>query len=175
MKRIAIAILMVLLLASPALAEKIGVVNLQKIMTSSEPAQQAMTELQNKYKSIKEKLDAKKEEVQALREEMNKQKMVLSQEAKMDKEMELKRKIRNLQDEARNYQRKIQMEQKELSDPILEVLEKVLEDYGKKHGYTMIMDSQNSGLLYAKDSLEITDKIMVELNKAWRAKNKDSQ
>lgn len=175
MKKIAIAVLMVLLLASPALAEKIGVINLQKVMTSSEPAEQAMTELQGKYKSIKEKLDSKKEEVQALREEMNKQQMVLSQEAKMDKEMELKRKIRNLQDEAKNYQRKIQREQKELSDPILDMLQDILDDYGKKHGYTIIMDSQNSGLLYAKDALDITDKIIVELNKAWRAKNKDNQ
>ncbi len=171
MKKIAFAVLMLVLLASPALAgEKIGVINLEKIMTSSEPAQQAMSELQNQFKSVKEKLTKRKKEIQKLREDMQKQKMVLSQEAKKDKEIELKRKIRDLRDEARNYQRRIKKEEKNLSKPILEMLQKIVEKYGKKHDYSVILDSQKSGLLYSKDALDITDKIMVKLNKAWRSK-----
>jgi len=176
MKKIIFSTLIVTLLAVPALAaQKIGTVNLQKVMTASEPAQEAMAELQSKSTSIQEKLEAKKQEVQSLREDMEKQKMVMSQEAKIDKEMELKRKIRDLQDEARAFQRQIKREQNNLTEPILEILQEVIEDYGQKHDYSLIIDTQNSGLLFAKESMDITDKIIVDLNKAWRAAQKDNK
>ena len=99
----------------------------------------------------------------------------MSQEAKIDKEMELKRKIRDLQDEARAFQRQIKREQNNLTEPILEILQEVIEDYGQKHDYSLIIDTQNSGLLFAKESMDITDKIIVDLNKAWRAAQKDNK
>ncbi|MFO7816175.1 MAG: OmpH family outer membrane protein [Thermodesulfobacteriota bacterium] len=176
MKKIIFLTLTMILLAVPALAaQKIGTVNLQKVMTASEPAQKALGQLQSKSKSIQEKLESKKQEVQSLREDMEKQKMVMSQEAKMDKETELKRKIRDLQDEARAFQRQIKQEQNNLTEPILKILQEVIEEYGQKHDYSMIMDTQNSGLLFAKESMDITDKIIVELNKAWRAAQKDNK
>ncbi|MFP4168421.1 MAG: OmpH family outer membrane protein [Desulfonatronovibrionaceae bacterium] len=173
MKKILLATLILTFAASPGLAEKIGVINLEKVMTSSEPAEEAMSELQGKYQAVKEKLDTKKEEIETLREEMEKQKMVLSQEAQEDKEAELKKKIQEIRKEARGYEQRIQNEQRQLSEPILELLQEIVSDYGEKKDYTLIIDSQNSGLLYAKDSLDITDVVIDELDKAWRAQRED--
>ena len=36
----------------------------------------------------------------------------------------------------------------------------------------MIVDGNNAGVLFAAEKTNITDAIIAEVNKAWRAKNK---
>ena len=96
--------------------------------------------------------------------------MMLSQEAKLDKETQYKRKVRDFQDMGQNYQRKLQQAEQNLSKPIIEKLLTVVQDYGKKNGYTAIFDKQASGLVYQQDSVDLTNAIIAELNKAMRGK-----
>ena len=46
----------------------------------------------------------------------------------------------------------------------------MVQDYGKKNGYTAIFDKQASGLVYQQDSVDLTNAIIAELNKAMRGK-----
>jgi outer membrane protein len=150
---------------------KIGIVDMQRIIEESEPGQKAMQQLKEEFKKYESEIDTKKSEVDKLRETIQNQKMMLTDEAKTDKELEFKRKVRDLQDLYQVYQKKKQDRIKELSSPILERLAAVIETYGKRHNYSFIIDKRNSGLVYGSEALEITEKVMVELNKAWR-KNK---
>jgi outer membrane protein len=72
----------------------------------------------------------------------------------------------------RSYQRKMQQEEQKLSEPVIKLVVEVITAYGKKEGYTTITDAQASGLIYADEKADLTEKIMVEVNQAWRAKNK---
>jgi len=171
MKKITLALISILCFSSFALAQtKLAIIDMKEVISKSEPGQKAMKELKKKFDKMKQGLDQKKQELQALREELQKQSLVLSQEAKQDKELEFKRKVRDFQDMFQNYRRKIRMEEKKLSDPIIEQLVQVIKEYGKKHKYTAIFDTKSSGLLYADDAIDITKEIIVELNRAWRAK-----
>jgi outer membrane protein len=55
-------------------------------------------------------------------------------------------------------------------EPILKELHAILADYGKKNGYTLILEntrkglSSRSGLLYADEALDISDQIRKELD-----------
>ncbi|SDN67104.1 periplasmic chaperone for outer membrane proteins Skp [Desulfonauticus submarinus] len=151
-------------------ATKIGVVDMQKVISQSEPGQQALAKLKKKTKGMKADLDKQKKELQALREELQKQALVLSQEAKQDKELEFRKKVRDYQDTWQAYQRKIKLEEQKLSRPIIQLLAEVIKNYAKKNGYTAIWDMRASGLLYANEKVNITNEIMAELNKAWKKK-----
>lgn len=166
------ALSLFVLLAGPALAAdlKIAVVDLQEVLEKSDPGQKAISQLQDDFKGMKEELDEKKSKVDELRQQIQKQSLVLSQEAQIDKETEYKQKVRDFQSLYQSYQKKMKLKEQKLRQPIIEELVKVIRDYGQRNNYTMVMDKKNSGVVYNADSIEITSKIIVELNKAWRKK-----
>ena len=151
---------------------KVGIIDMQRIVEKSEPGQKAMEELKNELTEMKSKLDSKKAELEELNQAIQKQSVMLSQEAKSDKQLEFKRKIRDFQDLRKSYQKKAQSKEQELSGPIVQKLAEIIDSYGEKHNYSFIIDKRNSGLVYGDDALEITEEIMVELNKAWRQEQK---
>lgn len=149
---------------------KIGIVDMQAVIADSVPGQQAMNELRTRFESMKAELDKQNEVITKLREELQRQSMVLSQEAKQDRELEFRRKVRDFQDQFQTFQVKMQSEEDRLSEPILKLLIDVINSYGKANNFTMIMDGTAAGLVYADQSVVITETIIQELNKAWQAR-----
>ncbi|HDQ41006.1 MAG TPA: OmpH family outer membrane protein [Desulfonatronum sp.] len=164
-------IIAVLLLPVTAWAQtKIGVVEMQVVIAESEPGAKAMAELRGRFETMKTELDKQNETITALRDELQRQSMVLSQEAKQDKELEYRRLVRDFQDQFQAFQTKMKAEEDRLSEPILELLIDVIQEYGKNNAFTMIIDGTSAGLLYADDAVIITETIKQELNKAWSEK-----
>ncbi len=128
--------------------------------------------MEKKFESAKKQLEAKQKELESLKQALQKQSLVLSLEAKQDKELEFKRKVRDFQDMTQATQRKMQIEQKKVGTPVLELLQKVVNEYGKKNGYTAIYDKKSSGFLYVDETIDITNQLMLELNRAYRAGKK---
>lgn len=158
--------------AKAADAIKIGIVEMDRIVRTSEPGQSALNKLKDEFKDVKETMDKQKAEIDKMREEMEKQSLVLSQEAKMDKQTQFQRKVRDFQDNAQNYQRKMKIEEDKLSKPVLELIMKVVQDFGKKNGYDLLMDGRGAGVVYASDAANVTEQVLVEVNKAFRAQEK---
>jgi len=171
MRALILTCLFVLCLSLTAGAEtKIGFVDMKTIITKSEPGSKAMEQLKVQFKDMKDTLDAQKKSLDTLKDELQKQSMMLSQEAKLDKEAQYKRKVRDFQDMGQNYQRKLQQAEQNLSKPIIDELLKLIQDYGKKNGFTVIFDKQASGVIFSQDSVDVTNVIIAELNKAMRGK-----
>ncbi len=174
MRKVLFLALLVFLFSSDALSAemKIGVINMEAVAKNSEPGREALDKLQGEFKEMKTELDKRKAEIEKLLDALQKQSLVLSQEAKLDKELEYKRKVRDFQDLLQSFQRKTKTEEARLTQPIIEMMLDVIRDYAKDNGYTMIVDGKAGGLLYADDTVDITNKIIVEVNKAWRKKGK---
>ena len=174
MRKILLVVLAVLLLSPAVLAAetKVGVINMEVVAKNSEPGREAMEKLQAEFKEMKSELDERKAGIEKLRDALQKQGLVLSQEAKLDKELEYKRNVRDFQDLLQSFQRKTKAEEARLTQPIIQMMIEAIQDYGRKNGYTMIVDGKAGGLLYANDTVDITNKIIVEVNKAWRKKGK---
>ena len=147
---------------------KIGFVDMKAVIAKSEPGSKAMEQLKSQFKDMKDNLDAQKKSLDTLKDELQKQSMMLSQEAKLDKEAQYKRKVRDFQDMGQSYQRKLQQAEQSLSKPIIDKLLEVIQDYGKKNGFTAIFDKQASGLVFSQDNVDLTSTIIAELNKAMR-------
>lgn len=163
-------ILLVSSAAQAADAAKIGIVDMEKVVRTSEPGQAALNKLKDQFKDAKESMDKQKAEIDKLRDDMEKQSLVLSQEAKMDKQTQFQRKVRDFQDNFQNFQRKMKIEEDKLSKPVLDLILQVVQDYGKKNGYGAILDGRGAGVVFASDTMNVTDEVLVEVNKAARAK-----
>ncbi|MGM0645813.1 MAG: OmpH family outer membrane protein [Thermodesulfobacteriota bacterium] len=151
---------------------KIGIVDMQKIVEKSDPGEKAMEQLKDELNDMQSKLETKKSELDELNEALEKQSVMLSEEAQSDKEQEFKTKIQEFQQLRQSYQEKAQAKEQELSGPIVQKLAEVIDSYGEENDYSFIIDKRNSGLVYGEDSLEITEEIMDEFNKAWSQEQK---
>ncbi len=172
MKKIGLLLLVFIMVSGSALASgKIAYVEVQRVLETSEPGKKALDQLTKRFEDMRAELDRERGNVEKMREELQKQSLVLSQDAQEDLEAELRTKVREFQEMFQAYQARMQQEEQELSEPIIDILFDVINEYGQKNEYAAIFDAQGSGLIYADEALNITDKVIEELNKAWAAKN----
>jgi len=172
MKRIGLFLLVFIMFSGSALASgKIAYVEVQRVLETSEPGKKALGQLTKRFEDMRSELDRERANVEKMREELQKQSLVLSQDAQEDLETELRTKVREFQEMFQAYQARMQQEEQELSQPIIDILFDVINEYGEKNEYSVIFDAQGSGLIYASESLNITDQIIEALNKSWAAKN----
>ncbi|MHB1398943.1 MAG: OmpH/Skp family outer membrane protein [Trichloromonadaceae bacterium] len=170
MKRIVAALFTLLLLAAPALAveNKIGYVDLQKALNTSEAGKAAKEKISKKVKEYEGTIDTRQKEIKKLKEELEKQAMLLSEDARGAKERDYQQKVKEFQRFTKDIQEELQQKDNEFTKQILEELFKVIKDVGEKEGYTLILEQSESSILYADEKVNLTDKVI----KAFDAKKK---
>lgn len=150
------------LIATASAAElKIGVVDLQKAMELSEAGQKAKTMFQKKVDRVQQDLKAKQDELALLKEELDRQSVLLSDEARMEKQGSYQLGLKDFKRLYEDAQEELRREDAKLSEKILKDLQAVIEDYGEKQNYDLIMEKTQSGLLHRNSSLDITSAIIL--------------
>ena len=170
-KRIGISLLLVLFSVSSVWASggKMGVINMKTVMEQSDAAKEAAANLEKKFESKEKELKAKEADLQQMMKDIEAQNMVLSQEAKQNKQIDFKRKYEDFMRLRETVKREVQEERMVQLKPVLDVLGEVVETYGKKNNFSIIFDRLGVGVLYADQAIDITEEVIVELNRAWRA------
>lgn len=172
MKKIVMLMLVFIMFSGSALASgKMAYVEVQRVLETSEPGKTALGQLTKRFEDMRSELDQERAELEKMREEMQRQSLVLSQEAQEDLERELRTKVQEFQEMFQSYQVRMQQEEQVLSEPIIDLLFEVINEYGEENEYTIIFDAQGSGIIYASDALNITDILIEKLNQAWATKN----
>lgn len=172
MKKIGLIFIAIMMIAGSAMAaEKMAYVEVQRILETSEPGKKALGQLTKKFEDMKEELDQERANLEEMREELQKQSLVLSQDAQQDLENELRRKVGEFQEMFQAYQSRMQQEEQTLSEPIIDLLFDIINDFGEKNGYEFIFDAQSSGIIYASEALNITEPIIEALNNEWEDRN----
>jgi outer membrane protein len=166
---IALAVFIVPAWAISLLAQdvKIGYIDSIKIFADYRETQEA----ERLYRQEVEQWTAQKQrmeqEIVKLRDELQAQSLMLSDEKKAEKKLELDRKMSEYQqfmDETFGDEGLAAKRNKELTQPIVEKINKILEDLGKEQGYTIIFDVANANIVYADKTLDLTDVVLAKLN-----------
>lgn len=167
MKKIVVALIALLLLAAPALAEtKIAYVDLQKALNLSKAGVQAKSEIAAQVKKYEEEFKSKQEELQKLKSELEKQAVLLSDSAKAQKERDFQQNVKELQRFQKDVKEELQQRDADATKKILSQLFEILQKLGKDGGYQMIIEKNEGAVIYADESVDLTD----ELIKAFDAK-----
>jgi len=158
------AVLVLVLAAGVCVAEtKIGYLDIQKALSQSESGKEAKELLSTTFKKYQGDINSKQEELKKLKEELEKQSTLLSENKRAEKEKEYATKLKNYQQFTKDAQEELQGKDKELSQKIYESFEKVVQEFGRKNGYTLILD-RTQGVLYADDKADLTDELMKLFN-----------
>ena len=144
-------------------AQKIGVMNIQKVLLESSAGQKAKAVFEKRMKELQEKFKKEQEELAALQKEIEKKSSAWSKEKQGEKVREFQMKQREMQVKSEDAKMELrQLQDKEL-EPILKMLQTVVNAYGEKEGYSLILDSKVA-VLYADKAVDISSAVKKELD-----------
>ena len=155
--------------ASAFAETKIGVVSLQRIVKTCDYGKEVATKLKAKFEPLQNDIEREAEEIRQLESEIKNQDLALKLEAQQDRQRDFRRKVRDHQDSVAAYRQKLQSETQKLQKPIIEKVSVVLGEYGKKNGYSLILEGTNIAV-YVGEKIDLTDAIIAELNKMKKAR-----
>jgi len=155
--------------ASPAEAAqaaetvRIGVVDMQAVITQSARGQKARAQLQTETEAKQKDMNAREEEVRKLQAEMERQKAVLSPAALREKEETIQRKIRDVRRLAEDGQRDLNKREGELVGDIQREVVQLVTEYGKEKGYSVVLE-RSAGVWYVGERADVTKDIIDRYN-----------
>ena len=156
-------------LAIPALAQstapmRVAVIDVNKVLSSSAAGKAAsarLKQLQDQKMAQAQKLD---DEIRTLDNDINTKKLSLSEEKLADMTKQLSDKKIAMQRFAQDADRELgearDRAMAELNTKIMPVVDKL----GKEMGLAAIFNKFESGLIYASDAIDITDRVITEFN-----------
>ncbi|OGQ96327.1 MAG: hypothetical protein A2521_10870 [Deltaproteobacteria bacterium RIFOXYD12_FULL_57_12] len=148
---------------------KIATVSIQEVLSQTAAAQEAKKVLEAEVAKIRGRLQTDQDAIEGLRSEIEKKNSVWSEAVRLEKDRELQKKMRELQVKTEDAQFELQQMEKKVMSPILKELQEAFAEVGKQNGYSLILEKSKaglesrSGLLYADDSIDISDKIKKAL------------
>ena len=151
-------------IAYGANVQKIGIIDLQKIIEESSVGKRSSVEMKSQGKKMEGILKEKGAEIEGLQKTLEQKGTVMSKGAKEKKEQDLRAKIIDLKARQRQYQDVLRELNLNLSKQITKDVFEIVEKIGKGEGYTLILDRRVGGIVYAPTAVDITDKVIKEYN-----------
>ena len=148
---------------------KIGVANLQRILETSNQGKSAQDEIKKQKDKMEVELKQKGGEIEELRNQLERESMVMSKEKREEKEREIRIKLNDFKSLQKRYRTELQNLEKKLVNALLKEVSDLVEEIGKKEGYLLIIN--NAGVMYSPKAINITDKVIKELNARFAKKS----
>lgn len=155
--------------APPTRAEdetlKIAVVDLDQALNSIEEGKAAREELARKQREAEGKMQPRIERFKKMKEELDSKKFVLSEEALYQRQLDLVELKTEIESEMKELEGKLKVDRERLVGPLRKKLVDIVQDIGRKDGFALIVERGTPGLLYSREAMDITDKVIEQFNK----------
>lgn len=164
-KFVLVALAMAVMAATSVMAAdvKIGYIDMQRALNGSEAGKEAKEQLAARVKKYQDEINVKQEDLKKLKDELEKQGMLLSDSARSTKEKDYQNKLKDFQRFTKDAQDELQGKDEELTRKILEGMEKLIQEFGRKNGYTFIF-VKNEAMLFVDDKVDLTEEILKQFN-----------
>lgn len=146
---------------------KIGIMNVQKVLVQSEPGLKAKEVFEKKKSELEAGFETEQQLLQEMQLDIEKKSSVWTKEKRDEEILEFNRMRRDLQTKTEDARMEMKRLQDKELEPIIQELEKVVDTFGEKNGYSMILDSKN-GVIFYNTALDVSDALIEELNKAMK-------
>ncbi len=143
---------------------KIGVVDIDQAISSTDEGRAAREEFARKQREAQSQMEPLLERYKGLEEDLKAKKFVLSDEALFQKQLDLAEMRNLIQTKMKELEGQLQVDQKRLEGPLTAKLVEIITATGKEQGYTVIVRRGTPGFLYMREALDITDLIIKRYN-----------
>lgn len=157
--------------ATAAMAQstvKIGYIKSQTILANAPGRAAAETQFEKEMATYRAQVQRMGDSLNALIADYNKQEVSLSPQAKEARQRDIRAKEEEYQRRTQELQTQVRQREAELVRPIMEQINKVIDELRAEEGYTMIFDAENqAGVVVAADkNLDLTEKVLARLRAA---------
>jgi len=161
-------ILSSVLLSSAFAVIKIGYVDSNEIMSNFEEVRQVQVDLEKEQRRLEGDFNNLVSRLDSLKQDYERQRLLMSETRRNEKENEvtnMEKSIQKFQLDKFGPEGEIYRKQNLLLKPVLEKIDKAIQNVGSEQGYDFILDAMSGALLYALDSHNLTEDVMDELSK----------
>lgn len=147
---------------------KVGSVDIQKAINESQAGKEAKQALSKEVEKYQGLIAERQKELQGMKESLEKQGLILTPEARTTREKELQTRLRDFQRWGEDIQNELNQRRGEMERNIFIGLQKVIQKVGADGGYTLILEKNETIVLFTSKSTDITDLVI----KAFDAQKK---
>jgi outer membrane protein len=147
---------------------KIGFINSEEIFRNYEGTKEAQSKFDKEVSKWEQEASTRQKEIKDLKDQLDKQSLLLSAERRTDLEGKLKQKMTEYQDFLQTkfgQKGEALSKNEELTKPIIEKINKIIEKIAKEENYDYIFDARVGGVIYAKKVYDLTQRVIGILNK----------
>jgi len=143
----------------------VGLVDIQKIITSIKEGKAVQKTLEKNFNDKKALLKKDEDKIKKAQEDYKKQSMVLAEAARANKEREMQDMMMKLQNRTMEFQREIQKMEQNMKKPILEKLRPIIDEVSKANGVAMTFELSAAPIVYAESKKDLTDEVIKAYDK----------
>ena len=142
---------------------KMGFVDVKIVMTATKEGKRAKKNLESFFKKRNKVLQKEGKKIEAELIALQKKRGVLSEKAFQEKLSQHQIKKVNYDKSLAKAQIELQQKERDLTLPLIQKMQKVIENYGKKNKYALILNKDV--VLYSQASEDLTSQIVKAYNK----------
>lgn len=147
---------------------KIGYINSEEIFERYEGTAAAQEQFNREVARWEQEASDRQKEITTLRDQLEKQSLLLSSERKKDLEDKLRNKLAEYEKFLASkfgQQGEAVVKNTELTRPIIEKINEIIERIAREERYDFIFDTRSGGVVFAKKTYDLTDRVLGLLNK----------
>ncbi|HEB82082.1 MAG TPA: OmpH family outer membrane protein [Gammaproteobacteria bacterium] len=171
MKKLVSVLFLSFLFSASAIAAdlKIGVVSVERLLTEAPQVEAVNTSMLERFGPQRDELTKLEKEITGLQENYKRNELVMTEDKLNELKKDIIGKIQELkQKEARLTQEVNTVRSQELAT-LQQQVRTIINDIAKKGNYSLVL---SEGVAYASDKLDITDKVLAQMKKEFKAKKK---
>src|SRR4051794_33839145 len=165
MRRMLLALPLLVAVPARAQAMKIGYVDVQRAVQEVEEGRAARTHLQQELQHKRADLDKKRADLEKMKADYEKQAPVLSDEAKRKRQEDLQKAFADAQNAAGQMQEELSGKEQEAMQNISKRLLQVVAEVSDKESFTFVLDK--AALLYAPAASDVTNEVVRRYNERF--------
>jgi len=143
---------------------KIGVFDANRVSEETDEGKRIAGKLSAFGEKKKAELAAKDKEIQDLRAQLESQNLSLSPERQQQMQKDIQKKGLELQQGQESARNEFQIEVSEAQNKFQEQLIRVINQFGRDEGFTMIIERATGGVAYASETVDVTTAIVDKFN-----------
>ncbi len=156
------------LAATAADSPKLAYVDLRRALNETVEGKAAMAKLAKLKDKLQKRVEGEEKKIMDMKSTLEKQQDILTKDAMQKKVEEYYQSVNELQQSYMRYQKELSTKEAELTQGILDKMQKILEQIGQSDGYTMIFDRSAGAVVWGPAHLDLTDQLIQKYNAMYK-------
>ncbi len=144
---------------------EIAVVDLDKAINATEQGKAAREELSRKKRTAEQELEPMIDRFKSLQKEIEDKRFVWNEDKLRAKQLDLAELQNKIENKQKELEGQLKVDYERLVGPLRTKISNIVEEIGKDQSFTMVIERNTPGLLYTRETLDITDVVIQRFNK----------